>query len=297
VGNKGIARHKTQVTLAPQIRPLAALNTCLHASGQVTVNSDKQVTVVNAPLSTNDALVNGGVVDGDVNAASVTGTGTIAGIPTVPSAQKPMPDSQVISQYIAKATVIPFTGTIDEKVLAPSYNPWGAGNTDGVYYINTGGNDLTIKDSRIYGTLVINASGKKVILDDSLCMQRFRSDYPVLIVIGNLDIQIDSADYPLSEWSEFKNFNPSGAPYLGQTDMDIWDVYPNEIQGLVYVVGSLKLKHTAKIVGAIICQGSVQCDGVNTIIHDPTLYSSPPEGYTFVECMKLSPGSWKQTVD
>jgi hypothetical protein len=202
-----------------------------------------------------------------------------------------------MSQYISKATVVPFTGTIDERILAPNYNPWGAGNPDGVYYIDTGSNDLTIRDSRIHGTLIIDTRGKKVTLDNSVFIHQYRADYPVLIVNGELRIRIHSFDYPLSEWSNFRNYNPIGAPYQGSYDWDISDEYPNEIQGLVYVVGTVKFQQPAKIVGALICQGAVDCEEPSTIVYDKNLYSNPPEGYTFVECMKVSSGSYKQTVN
>jgi hypothetical protein len=297
IGTKGTACHKTQLYLNPVIKPLEALNTCLHASGQLKINGGKQITAVGAPVSTNGQLDNDGTIDGNAEAGSVDTIGTITGSLTVPAESKQMPDANVISDYISKATAIAFPGNIDKKILAPGYNPWGATNPDGVYFIDTADHDMTIKNSRINGTLIIRLGSKTLTLDNAVFMQNYRSDYPVLIVEGDVVIQCRSCDYTLSEVTNDKNYNPSGAPYLGVSDDDKLDVYPNEIQGLVHIKGSLKLKETAKISGAVICEGTVSCEGVNTITHKPQLYAIPPEGYTFVDNMQPSPESWRQVVD
>jgi hypothetical protein len=45
-----------------------------------------------------------------------------------------------------------------------------------------------------------------------------------------------------------------GAPYEGVWDEDLDDVYPNEIRGLIHVMGTLTLQQTARIVGTILCK-------------------------------------------
>jgi hypothetical protein len=298
IGTKGIACHKTQVILVPVIKPLEALNTCVHTSGLLKVTGGHLIRAVGAPISTNGLLDNDETIDGDAHANSVDTMKTITGLLTVPAAHKPMPNTNVISDYISKATVIPFPGgTIDKKVLSPGCNPWGATNPDGIYFIDTGGHDLTIKNTRIHGTLIVRLGTKKLTLDDAVFMQNYRSDYPVLIVDGNVEIKYKSCSEMLSEAAESTNYNPPGAPYQGQSDWDMADEYPNEVNGLIHIKGFLKLNDTARIRGAIICEGSVECAGTNTIIHDPSLYAIPPEGYTFVDGMKVSPGSYRQVVD
>jgi len=297
IGSKAQARHKTQLTLVPNIRPLEALNTCLHASGVVYVDSGKSITVVGAALSTNSILDNEGTIDGDAEAAAVATTGTITGTLTAPAPSKQMPDSSVFTDYKDKATVIPFPGAIDKVVISPGSNPWGATNADGLYFIDTGGKDLIIKNSRINGTLVVRTDGGAVILDDAVFLHNYRSDYPVLIVEGDVEIKIRSGEYGLSEASVKVNFNPAGSPYSGSWDDDKLDEYPNEIRGLVHVKGSLVMLQTARVRGCVICEGPVSFEELNQIIHDPSLYANPPGGYTFVDGMRISPGSWKQVVD
>lgn len=296
-GVKGLARHKTQVTLVPVVKTLEALNTCLHTSKQITINNSCQVAAMGAPLSTNDRLVNNGTIDGSVEAASATPLGTITGTVTIPASAKAMPDASLISRYASRATTIPYTGDIDKATLGPGCNPWGPTDPNGLYVLDTGGSAITIKNTRIYGTLIIKASGKTVTFDEAMFCQNYRSQFPVLIVDGYLVLKCTSATTTLSESSKDTNYNPIGAPYEGVTDTDKNDVYPNEIRGLIHVTTGLFLQQTAKIVGTILCEGIVTCGGTNTIVSDPVLYTSPPDGYTYVDGMAISPGSWRQVVD
>ncbi|MGE5295344.1 MAG: hypothetical protein ACM3VT_11000 [Solirubrobacterales bacterium] len=296
-GTRGAACHKTQVTLTPVVKPLAAMGTCLHSSGSICVNGSRKITVVGAPLSANGQLANSGTIDGNAEVYSVSTTGTVTGTLTAPAATKPLPAATLISQYAAKAATVAYSGTIDKAVLGPGCNPWGSTDPNGLYVLDTGGNAITIKNTRIYGTLIIKAGGQSVILDGAMFCQNYRPQFPVLIVDGNLTIKCTSASTTLSEATNAKNYNPTGVPYGGVCDTDAVDTYPNEIRGLIHVSGSFVLQQTAKIVGTVLCGGTVTCDGINTIVYDAGLYSCPPTGYTFVDGMAISPGSWRQTVD
>ncbi len=298
IGTQGIARCQTQVTLVPVIKPLEALNTCMHASGKIAVFNHETITLVGAPLSTNGKLDNKNIIDGDAEAVTVKRVGTITGDLTTPIAPKAMPASNVIADYLNKATTIPFTGDIEKVVLTPSYNPWGASNPAGVYVVYTHGSNLRIKNARIWGTLIVVTGGRaKLRLEEALCLQPYRSDYPTLIVDGEAEIKLKSGEMILSEATHDTNFNPPGAPYQGQMDDDTLDEYPNEIHGLIHVTKFLHLNETARIVGVVIGADKIHCHGDNVIVHDPDLYIRPPVGYTFVERMKVSPGSYQRIVD
>jgi hypothetical protein len=97
-GTRGSASHTVQVTLVPNIKPLAALNTCLCASGLVKINSGKRITALGACLSTNGQLDNDSVIDGSAEAQSIDHTGTVTGTLTVPGALRPMPDVRGLHQ-------------------------------------------------------------------------------------------------------------------------------------------------------------------------------------------------------
>jgi cytoskeletal protein CcmA (bactofilin family) len=297
VGTKGIARHKAQVTLTAIVEPLAALNTCLHAGGGIQVKAGKQITVIGGAVSTNGQLDNDGTIDGNAEAQSLNHTGVVTGTLVVPGVSKQMPAATVMTEYINKATAMTLSGTIDQAVLGPGCNTLGPTDPNGLYYINTNGADLTIKNTRIYGTLIVRTGDKTLTLDTAVFFQNYRPDFPTLLVDGNLILKYQSASLTLSEAANSRNYNPLGAPYEGATDGDTLDQYPNEIRGLVHVNGNLNLQQSARIVGVVLCEGSVVCENANTITRDADLYASPPTGYTYVPGMQVSPHSWKQVVD
>jgi hypothetical protein len=297
IGTKGTARQKAQVTLVAIVKPLAALNTCLCASDLLMVGSGNRIIAIGAPVATNGGLISLGTIDGDAEAQSILLAGTVTGTRTVPGTSRPMPDAGVFTDYISKATSVPYAATIQNVVLAPGCNPLGPTDPNGLYVINTNGGDLTLKNCRIYGTLIIRAAGHTVTVDDAVFMQNYRSDAPVLMVEGNLIIKPNSVTGVLSESACNTNFNPIGAPYNGVSNSNKTDQYPDEIRGLVHVKGTLTLQQTARIVGVVICEGTVSCTDTNTLVYDPSLYANPPAGYTYVDGMKVSPGTWKQVVD
>jgi hypothetical protein len=298
IGAKGVARHKAQVVLVPVIKPLECLRSCLQGSGSLQVTGGNKVTAVNAPVCTNGQLDNSGTIDGAAEAQSINHTGTVTGGLTVPGTIKQMPDSGLIAKYAAKGTAVPSSGTLEKFVLAPGYSTFGTSDPNGLYVVNTNGTNITIRKCRINGTLVVLAGTKSVTLDEPIFLQNYRSDFPVLLISGNVIIKNTSATTCLTESGCSTNFNPTGAPYNGVTNSTETDSYPNEIDGLVHIEGSLRLQQTAKIVGAVICNGSIICEGTNnTITYTPSLYACPPKWYTYVDGMKLSPQSWKQIVN
>jgi len=153
---------------------------------------------------------------------------------------------------------------------------------------------------RISGTLIVVCPGKTVTIDQGVLIQPARSDYPALIVDGNLVLQSDSTS-TLSEGSSSTNYNPAGAPYQGVADSDTSDTYPCEIGGLVHVTGTVTLDQRSLIRGMLICESGALLDAVTvkgdaTIVYTPSLATSPPMGYTKSVTMVMEPGSYKQAV-
>ncbi|MBU0719303.1 MAG: hypothetical protein KJ749_13725 [Planctomycetes bacterium] len=298
IGIQGEAVYSLQVTLVAEETPLEALNTCLHAAGEIQVKAGDSVTVTGAPLSTNGNLRKDGIVYGDAQAATLSGGGTITGTATIPAPPKDFPDPGVLDTYRALATAAPLGITsIEGSVIGPGFTTWGITNPDGVYYIDTTGKDISIKESRIYGTLVVNAPGKKLVLEDPVFIHPARADYPALIVNGNVEFKYKSDVTVLSEFTYLTNYNPIGVPYEGASDPDLGDNYPNEVRGLVHVFGTITFIESARVRGVVLAESTVVCDKANEIVHDPALYTNPPMGYTAPPAMKISPGTWQRVVD
>ena len=259
------------------------------------------LTAFGAPVSADVDILNEGSIYGDVEAGSaITNLGTINGTQTVPVPDKAMPASTVVNTYIGLATVIPNPGSIDKQVLSPGNNPWGATDPDGVYYIDTLGGDLRIKGSRIHGTLVVKCGTGTVRLEDAVLLHPYRSDYPTLIVDGNLELLLDSSERPLSEAEWGVNFNPGGSLYKAVSNVNESDDYPNEVQGLIHVTGNLLMSRSSRVWGAIICEDTATCLQDTAVIHDPNLYANPPLGYTESAPgppMTIVSGTWEQVVN
>jgi hypothetical protein len=130
-------------------------------------------------------------------------------------------------------------------------------------------------------------------------MERYRSDYPVLIVNGNVEFDFaGAAAAGLVESSENTNFNPTGAPYSGVVDADNTDSYPSEIVGLVHIIGNFEAKGaTTRIRGALIATGAGTFSGTTQINYLSDLATSPPWGYVEYPSLKVSPGSWQRSVE
>ncbi len=52
----------------------------------------------------------------------------------------------------------------------------------------------------------------------------------------------------------------------------------------------------ARIIGVVICEGTVTCEDTNTLVYDAGLSANAPTGYTYVDGMNVSAGTWKQVV-
>jgi len=258
--------------------PLACLRTAIHTCGDMEIKGGKQLTAYGAPASTDGNLKVDGSLTGDAEAVTLSGGGSIDGTLTTGVALKGAPWRSIFDDYAARATAIPYDGHLDEVVLGPGVNEYGGAiNPDGLYYLDTDGHDIEIKNTRLYGTLVIDAVNKKVIIKEWDHLSPYRSDYPVLIIKGNLES--DQKTGLLME-ATGHNYNPPGAPYQGHTDSDQLDSYPCEVHGLVHVMGTVKFKGNDTFRGAIACEGKVTVESASTIVHDPNLILNPPIGYT-----------------
>lgn len=294
-GKAGEAKYMLEATAVAQPIALPALNTCLHAKGNVTVSMLKSIGVTGGALSMNGSINGPGTITGRVEAGSTGILPVIVGTSQIPSAAKEMPDADVIATYKSLATSISTVG-MTRVVLSPGSNPFGGTpHLDGVYFLDAA-NNVTISSSRIEGTLIVRVpAGTKLLLSSAVFIQPHRPDYPSLIVEGDAEIALNSSSTWLSESTEATNFNPPDSPYQNVSDKDTSDNYPNEVQGLVHITGNLTLNSTSQVRGVILVEGNVTVSGTVQLIHNPDLYANPPMGYvTYI--MQLSNGSWRRVV-
>lgn len=283
--------------------PINSLALALHSVGELQVGSGAAITVQGAPASTAGTYSSSGTLTGSVQCLLSLFPGAVTGGVTIlTSILTQLPPSGVQAMYTGLGTAISVPGnTIDRAVIGPGINPYGAVNTDGLYILTTNQN-LTIRNSRISGTLVIVCPGKTVTIDSPVFLEPARADYPVLIVDGNLVIKYTAAS-GLSESNLGVNFNPTGAPFKGDSNNTSADAYPAEIYGLVHVKGTLTMESSPIIRGTVICEAApllapaVVLKGSPQIFYDPALFTSPPMGYTTSVEMKLDGGTWAKIVE
>lgn len=300
---RGSATQIVQATMTAVGTPLNCLSLALHSAGEIQVASGANVTVQGARASTAGTYTSSGTLTGSVQCLLSLFPGTVTGGVTIlTSILTQMPSSGVPAMYAGLGAAISVPGnTMDRAVLGPGVNPYGATNSDGLYILTTSQN-VTIRNCRISGTLVVICPGKTVTIDGPVLLSPSRSDYPALIVDGDLVLKF-SASAGLSEPSLGVNFNPAGAPFSGASNATTTDVYPAEIRGLVHAKGTITMDGSPLVRGVVICEAApvlapaVTLKGTPQVIYDPALYTTPPMGYTSSVQMRLESGSWAKVVN
>lgn len=294
-GCYGQATYHMRARLRPTVQALAALRTCLHAGGNITIDWYETVSMTDGPLSTNGDYWSGGYLTGDLHTRGFWTYYVVNGLITRPAPPKDLPDPGVFDEYVAVATPVGNPGNISRQLISPEHNPWGAKDADGLYYIDTGGADLWIEGTRVYGTLLVRTRGGRLHVSHDIHFSPVREDYPALIVDGDLSFGFASYDKLWeSDWS--MNFNPPGAPYEGQTDLDVSDGYRSEIRGLVHTTGSLTVESRSDVRGVVICEGELLCNKDLYITREPSLFLRPPKCYTQPGRPIVERGSWQRTL-
>ncbi len=278
--------------------PLEFLRTAIHCRRSLVVPIGTELTVVGAPASTDAELTLNGTITGDAEAVSTSGSGSVSGTLTVPVTEKGMPARTLFDHYVARATTLTYSGDLNKIVLGPGVNEYdGSGvNTDGVYYLNTGGSNLAISIVRVCGTLIVDVGNGTLTIGTCL-MQPCREDFPVLIVKGNINVYMQTPQL-VEGVPNSHNLNPSGAPYQGATDGDTADTYPFGLFGLVHIIGDVTLTNCGASKGVVVVDGQVTITGTaSQITHDPGLMLNPPLGYTDdpnSTAMIIRGGSWSR---
>jgi hypothetical protein len=296
---RGRARQIVEATLDASGTPLDVLQTTIFTRGELRIRAGATLDIAGGPAATGGTLRNDGTISGDAECLLSIGTGTVSGTVRIASSGRSTPHSATVSMYADLGQPIALGSLIDRRLLAPALNPWGEPSPDGVYVIYSS-SDLTIRDSRIYGTLVIIAPGRTVTIAGNVLMQNARADYPALLVDGDLNLQF-SCETDLSESTLGINFNPPGAPFEGVSNATATDAFPSEIRGLVHATGRLIASGRPRVRGLIIAESAESAAAVDiqnnlSIVHDPQLASNPPMGYMETISMTIRPRGWRQIV-
>jgi hypothetical protein len=318
----GIGRYgkATQVysVLAVGVSPLTCLSAPLAVGGtlncnKATVNAVGMAITANADVNGGQSFINANVeAAGNINTQSWTHSGG-SNSATV---KRGMPGCSIFDSYTSIGTVIPYTSLpinlalgrkIELCVISPTDNPYGGGlNPSGVYVIDCQNQNLVIRNCRIVGTLVILNPGSSSSITtgqtDAISWVPAVSNYPCLMVKGNIIFQLGGAA-SLSEASLLTNFNPPSTPYPypgGGSDVTIFDTYPNQIAGLVYISGNVVATNTGGFtnnVDMMAVGGNCDLDRNtwNLVMH-PSFVNAPPPGFTGSGTVYPVVGTWNREL-
>jgi len=306
-GEVNEARYKLSVELEPYGLPgMDFLASAVHTSTHARV--DGMVTV-DAPISSNGTIgiEIGAVVRGDVEAVGdIFLNGALVGTATEGISPKEVPTEAVIDYYIAQAVAIDISSIpkksgcheVARVVISPASNPFGAAtHPQGLYLIDCKNEKICIRDSRIQGSLVLLDPGSGSEVGGAIQWAPFDPLLPALLVRGPFGFAWSG---PLLEAGlPPVNFNPPGSPSGGAADVDVLDVYPGSMRGLIMISGDLLVETADDVTGVILCLGrELHVKSTLVVHHDPALIAAPPPGFERAyRAMTPIAGSWKQVVD
>lgn len=300
IGRAGRATVAESVKMYPTGSPLSSLEAAFHCQGNVTLGTTISITT-NSLISSNGNITASALLSSIQGNAEAVGSiaGNVSGSKTsgVPSRQ--LPGSSALEYYLDNGTYIPWASlpvngasrVIEKVVLSPTVNPFGDRNPEGIYVIDCAGQQIKIRDCRVVGTIVLLNAASNSSLEGSLRWDAAVANYPALLVAGDIDVKLTTTD--LSEADQAINFNPNGTPFLGKQDNDLLDVYPSEINGLVYVSGRFDAPQDyieSRFRGTVICN-SITANSSCRFNYRALIHDYPPPGFARGNPMTISPGS------
>ncbi len=311
-GMVGQTAQKVSVRLEPIGSALSCLTAAAHAHGNISTGAFDTFTITGARLSTNAVLDNDGIINGDVDANSTVGTGTINGTVDTAAPAKDLPSSlTVFDYYTTNGTAISYAGlpdgglgtrVMENIVLSPANNPWGSTNPNGIYVIDCQGSTIIIKNCRIVGTVVLLDPSLFSVIDQSVSWEPAITNYPAVLVRGTLNLGLSNTN--LDESAQATNFNPVGTPYpyaSGAEDTAQDDVYPSQVAGLVYASVDICLHDNTTIHGVLVAGGRISDKFLSTdlpnLTYSNVFFNNPPPGFTAGNDVRIMAGSWKKEVD
>lgn len=219
-----------------------------------------------------------------------------------------MPNSSVYDYYIARGTPIniytlPLVSgehVLEDTVLAAGRNPFGLStNAQGIYVIDCHGEVIVIQNCRIEATLVLIDAGGGSRIAGQVNWRPAMANFPALLVDTELVLSYD--DSLLDEAAIGVNFNPSSAPYNGNSDNDMVDSYPSLITGLIYIQGDLSAYGSHSTIDGVLLTESIlqsQFGATLELLYQPIYYDNSPPGFQSGEKPpRVQPGSWRKIVN
>ena len=222
----------------------------------------------------------------------------------VNSATVTMPSHDVVDMYVQEGTQIAVASlpiqngkrVVDSVLLTAADNPFGAGDPDGIYWIDASSQVIRIRNSRIGATLAIkNASSIEV----AGGVVWTYANQPEAILVSDSNILFSGIAPGLDEPTLNANFNPATSPYR-QTlfNTTTADYFPTELRGVVFTTANIAFDPTTDgrpmvITGAVICR-DLWVNGHVAIRQLGEVLQAPPLGMIDLIPMEFVRGSFRR---
>ena len=321
-GAKGRSRHKVQVQLNPDLKPLTCLGVAADCGGTATLTS---LTITGSTtVSTNASMTLTLCTLNSTKFEAVNTVSPLSCTPTSPPitngiAARTLPVAASFNSNFAYYlnngakidwSQVPNSGgikTLSRVLISPLTNPYPvagqpATNAQGIYVLDCNGQSLTISNCRIVGTLVLtNTSLSGPTISGSQVWEPAVANYPTLIVQGNLAFQPTTTALTETGGTNV-NFNPAGVPYpysSANADADTSDSYTSQQVGIIYCSGNLTTSQHPNVKGVLCASGTWTNSMTATIdlVYDNSYYLNPPPGFTTGSKMLPVSGTWKQLAN
>lgn len=283
--------YRTQLT--PILKPVPSLNYAITGAGNVDF-SDAVVRSTGTFMANKDIKLSSSHVWADLIAHSNI-TGSTAFRTTTPSAATvTIPNSSIISTYRSRAVAIDIDALPSSSgfVLAPGYNPYGSPSAEGIYEIDCRGNNHSLSNFRVVGTLIL-IRADKCSFTGAFSLEPGPAGNPVLLVDDKFDIKGSSST--LSEAAIGHNFNPAAVPYQGASDSDQADTYPSRFNGITFVSGKLDISGTNAFEGTLICTNDISISG--SLIANHVAVTAPPQGFIASSMFAPTTAAYQRIVE
>lgn len=210
---------------------------------------------------------------------NVTWSGTLINAEFQIGSEK-MSDYNFDTVSIIDADRVAGTRYIENVLLGNGNNPYGAQVVSplGIYCIKNAGSDrILIRDSRINGTIVVQAA-KKVELGNAISWEPCGRNFPALIANAATDDLTSIAS--LSEATIGVNLNPVTSPYLGVSDTNASGTYPSVINGPIVSTADILLNGLSTLSGPVLSGTNIHVTSSNLNINFPSdMILNPPPGF------------------
>ncbi len=204
----------------------------------------------------------------------------------------------VLAGEVMDTNMIPMVGgklRIEDELISPANNPFGAVSPDGIYVINAGGAPVRISNCRIVATLVIQQAASVQVRKGIVW------ECPVeggALLVTTAPVELMNIDATLDESLHGVNFNPSTTPYRdNQSNATTLDLYPQTLRGWIHTTDDFVVNQPAdkplNVLGGIYAD-KMTVTGRLRIQSYRELRTNPSSLLRWMVPMQFDRGTWRR---